>query len=311
MAKHKPDDDQLIDGREPGFYIVDEELIDDYGSEIGTLGVAVYNVLVRHANRSGSSSFPSYQTIADKLGISRTTAINGVKILIEHKLIRKEARTDEAGDAASNNYKILHIKKRRAQSEEVVQNLDHPPEKLIRRGSTKSTPPSTESAPPLIQILDHGGTESVPELDTSNQTHLNQTHTHGARAPSAVGQQKCVCATPHRSKLCDEERIRIASNMPGVRSPERYAMTLEARRGTYDSVFLKRKRELQKPASTEPKRDTSCCPDCKGKGLYYPAGDTPEGRLQGVAKCEHPRLEAELERLEREIEEAKLEMNRT
>jgi hypothetical protein len=32
-------------------------------------------------------------------------------------------------------------------------------------------------------------------------------------------------------------------------------------------------------------RDTSACPDCYGKGFYY-----PEGTAKGVAKCTHPRL---------------------
>lgn len=171
--------------------------------------------------------------------------------------------------------------------------------------------------------------ESVSETNRSevNATNLQilsrnqeeiKTKTHSPPTPSLSpessngdGKAKCVCSTSHGSKLCDEERIRVASNMPGVRSPERYAMTLDARRGTYDSVFLKRKKELdkQRTAPNEPERDISCCPDCHGRGLYYPAGDTPEGRLQGVAKCEHPRLDAELERLEREVEAAKLEMS--
>jgi hypothetical protein len=35
--------------------------------------------------------------------------------------------------------------------------------------------------------------------------------------------------------------------------------------------------------------DASACPDCEGKGLYYP---DPKNPGKGVAKCRHPRLVA-------------------
>ncbi|HYG11255.1 MAG TPA: hypothetical protein VD835_15010 [Pyrinomonadaceae bacterium] len=139
------------------------------------------------------------------------------------------------------------------------------------------------------------------------------THT-AALAASALtnGNERkaCVCSTPHKSKLCDEERIRIARNMPGVDKPDRYAMTSEARRGTYDAVYLSRRRVLEKQAiARAPERDTSACPDCEGKGLFYPSGNTPEGRLKGVVKCSHPCLDEELERPRREGADAQEELH--
>ena len=290
--------DGLVDQRDPGFFIVDDEVIDEYGAKIGPLGVAVYNVLVKHANKFGTSCFPSYQTIADKLGISRNSAMKGVEILVAEKLVRKDRREDPTGAPKSNDYKILPVKKGKKQPsvppEKVVQNLHHP-SNLSDAGSANSALPSSDSAPPLVQILHQGSAEFAPELDPSNQKHLNQTHTHHARAnspPKGNGNSKaCVCETPHRSKICDEERIRIASNMPGVLTPEHYAMTPDARRGTYDAAYLKRQREIQKPgALPSPVRDTSACPDCRGHGFWYPAGDTPEGRKMGTQKCLHSRL---------------------
>jgi hypothetical protein len=96
-----------------------------------------------------------------------------------------------------------------------------------------------------------------------------------------------VCSTPHKSKLCDDERIRIATNMPGVNFPDRYGNSPEARRGTFDATFLQRQKELKKPgAASQPERDTSACPDCKGTNFWY-----PNGKEKGVAKCLHPRLD--------------------
>lgn len=141
-----------------------------------------------------------------------------------------------------------------------------------------------------------GGKSNTPPSIPNQDTEPRTKHTHTAApaptqgTPERDGHGVCACAAPHRSKLCDDERIRIAKNTPGVKLPENYAMAPEARRGTYDAVFLKRKRELEKPGAPSA-RDTSACPDCKGRNLVYPAGDTAEGRARGVTKCLHPRLD--------------------
>jgi hypothetical protein len=131
--------------------------------------------------------------------------------------------------------------------------------------------------------------------DAETTTETTREHTHTASPPASApparapanGKPVCVCSTSHRSKLCDDERIRIASNMPGVNTPDRYAMTLEARRGTHDAVYLNHRKKLQKPAlSNLPERDTSACPDCAGTGFWEPGG-----KGKGVAKCQHPRLD--------------------
>jgi hypothetical protein len=168
-------EDTIEDKRDPGFYIIDDEIIDEYGAQLGPLGVAVYNVLVKHANRHGKSSFPSYQTIADKLGISRNSAIAGVKVLLKFKVIGKRARTNESGAPASNSYKILPVKKQPKEGQEVVQNLNHPPGEIIGHGSANSALGSANGAPPLVQTVHHGSANSAPEPDSSNQTPLNQT----------------------------------------------------------------------------------------------------------------------------------------
>lgn len=103
--------DKIIDRREPGFYIVDNEVIEVFGARIGVYGIAVYNVLLKFANASGENAFPSYQKIADLLGISRPKAIEGVKILLEHGLIEKTPRMSSSGDPTTNIYTLLDVKK--------------------------------------------------------------------------------------------------------------------------------------------------------------------------------------------------------
>lgn len=176
-------------------------------------------------------------------------------------------------------------------------------------GDDKLTSPSGQTVPLYIK-----------DSENSSEISRELTHTATARAPAGGnGSKACVCETPHRSKLCDEERIRIASNIPSIRSAEAYAMSAEVRRGRDDAMLLKRQKELQKPSMSVPdQRDTTLCPDCKGKGNYYPAGDTPEGRLKGVKICTHPRLDEminkkireeadeEIERLQKEEDKAEL-----
>ncbi len=79
--------DLLRDGRTRGWFHIDNALIDRYGMEIGAYGVAVYAVLARHADAKGVC-FPSYQGIADRLGISRRQVIRTVAALAGFGLIR-------------------------------------------------------------------------------------------------------------------------------------------------------------------------------------------------------------------------------
>lgn len=83
--------DILRDGRKRGWFHIDNALLDRFGAEIGAYGVAVYAVLARHADAKGVC-FPSYQGIADKLGVSRRQAIRTVGVLVERGLIRVQKR---------------------------------------------------------------------------------------------------------------------------------------------------------------------------------------------------------------------------
>jgi hypothetical protein len=53
----------------PHTYRVDNIIIDDYGEKIGAIGVAIYNVLARFADRQTGICYPSIGTIAKKLQI--------------------------------------------------------------------------------------------------------------------------------------------------------------------------------------------------------------------------------------------------
>jgi hypothetical protein len=91
----------------PNTYRVDNIIIDDYGEKIGAIGVAVYNVLARFADRQTGICYPSIGTIAKKLKLGRTTVKKYLRILLNHCLIAIAPRQSEEGDPTSNFYILL------------------------------------------------------------------------------------------------------------------------------------------------------------------------------------------------------------
>jgi hypothetical protein len=91
----------------PHTYRVDNIIVDEYGEKIGAIGVAVYNVLARHADRQTGICYPCIGTIAKKLKLGRTTVKKYLRILLNHCLIAIAPRMSAAGDPTSNSYMLL------------------------------------------------------------------------------------------------------------------------------------------------------------------------------------------------------------
>jgi hypothetical protein len=137
-----------------GFYMVDNRIIEEYGSIIGVFGIAVYNLIAKYSNEKGENAFPSYQTIADKLGISRPKAVTTINQLVELGLIKKEKRRDDAGDSTSNLYTIVPM-----------------------GGGKPHLPPSTSDLPQVVNDINHGGKPRLPYQDVINKNHITETPT--------------------------------------------------------------------------------------------------------------------------------------
>ncbi len=87
-----PDEKITIrDLRKGDWYWISKVLLDEYGSTIGPIGIAVYNCLAEHANQEGFC-FPSHQTIANKIGASISSVQRGIRQLIKLEIIRKSRR---------------------------------------------------------------------------------------------------------------------------------------------------------------------------------------------------------------------------
>ncbi|RIK38001.1 MAG: hypothetical protein DCC55_22440 [Chloroflexi bacterium] len=162
--------DLLRDNRQPGFCIIDNELLDEYAPRIGAYGVAVYALIVRFAGRK-DAAFPSYQTIADRIGISRRKAISTVQALLDMGLIEKTKRVGPTGNT-SNLYTLLDLKKPSPGA------CDAPPGACDAPPGVCDAPPGACDAPPLVHVMH-------PKKTQLKKTHLLR-HREEREAPAHV-----------------------------------------------------------------------------------------------------------------------------
>ena len=81
----------IRDLRKGDWYWISKVLLDEYGSTLGPIGIAIYNCLAEHANQEGFC-FPAHKTIADKIGASISSVQRGIRQLIKLAIIRKSRR---------------------------------------------------------------------------------------------------------------------------------------------------------------------------------------------------------------------------
>lgn len=127
-----------------GWFRINSKTIEEKGTEMGPYGMAVYMVLAMHADNKTGETWPSYQTIAEKTGISRRKVISTIDHLLELGVIGKEARIKDTGDATSNKYTIADMPK---------------------GGGAPHAPPSAPHAPGVVHDMHRGSAHGAPELD--------------------------------------------------------------------------------------------------------------------------------------------------
>lgn len=95
----------VVKDNRPGFYSIQNDVLDDFGAVIGPFGIALYSALCRFASRDGTT-FPTMQKLADVTGMSKTAVKKYLAVLAETGLIEIEERYSDAGDRDSNLYII-------------------------------------------------------------------------------------------------------------------------------------------------------------------------------------------------------------
>ena len=83
---------------------IDHSIVDNLAAQIGIYGLGIYIAIKRHLNQKTGECFPSYKTIARKLGIDRGTVIRYVKKLKALNVLSPQLRFKEDGSPTSNQY---------------------------------------------------------------------------------------------------------------------------------------------------------------------------------------------------------------
>jgi hypothetical protein len=128
----------------PNTYRLDNILIDAYANRIGPIGVAVYNVIARHADRDSGRCRIGIQKISQKLNISRTSAKKYIHLLFAEGLIAIIPQYLQQGGQTANHYLLLDITpegraRRHAQLSSLLRNTDEHPD---IGGSPRDRPPA-------------------------------------------------------------------------------------------------------------------------------------------------------------------------
>lgn len=90
----------------PHTFRLDNCLIDDYAAEMGAMGVAVYAVLQRYADRTTGQCWPRVSTLAATLNLSTRCVQKYLRHLARLGLIDIAPRYTADGDPTSNLYTV-------------------------------------------------------------------------------------------------------------------------------------------------------------------------------------------------------------
>jgi DNA-binding MarR family transcriptional regulator len=98
---------QVIVLKRAHFFSIDNDIIDVHAKTIGAIGIAIYAVLARYANRKTGECWPAIARIQRTLNLGRSTVKRYLHRLETAGLITVEERWDEEGDRTSNRYTLL------------------------------------------------------------------------------------------------------------------------------------------------------------------------------------------------------------
>ena len=176
------------------FFSIDNDIIDVHAKTIGAIGIAIYAVLARYANRRTGECWPAIARVQRTLHLGRSTVKRYLHRLETAGLITVEERWSEDGDRTSNLYTLLNPA----------------PAAIAERQQTTPTSPSggsidlegggfPENLPPDQAEGEGRSTANPQEPDPQNP---KKETTFDAAAPEKTHRQMtCTHPTPERSSI--------------------------------------------------------------------------------------------------------------
>jgi hypothetical protein len=131
-----------------------ENSIIDNMAQIGVYGYAVYSAIKRHLNQKTGDCYPSYATIARKIGIDRGTVIRYVKKLKALNIISPLLRFKEDGSPTSNQYNFEStenpVSSKRTKIQVQIEQAGglEPPHLVLENNHPSCTEPPEQSSSP-------------------------------------------------------------------------------------------------------------------------------------------------------------------
>lgn len=214
---------EIRDARRRDFFIVDNVIIDHYGSIIGPFAVLTYVSLCRHADCSTRETYPSLSLIAKELGISRMTVIRSIQKLITHGLIVRKYRKSKSGDPDTNIYIILEPwgshSQRLPKKTEMLQPSNSSVE-VVTHSDQVVTHSDQGSHSQGLGVVTHSDTNNTYiEQDSENKT-KDITTTPSVSAPKKkVREPKVQSLCPSDYQPSESVQQGILEDYPGVNIP--------------------------------------------------------------------------------------------
>jgi hypothetical protein len=174
---------QIIVLKRAHFFSIDNDIIDVHAKTIGAIGIAIYTVLARYANRRTGECWPTIPRIARMLDLGRSTVKRYLHRLQKAGLISIEERWDEEGDRTSNRYTLLA-----PDPEAVAKRQEQPESSAVLAAATKGGGSATDL--PSVPCDALGGSTTTPE-PTDPQNQKSATTNDAAALGKTVRQQTC------------------------------------------------------------------------------------------------------------------------
>ncbi len=168
------------------FVQLDAKLLQLYLPRIGPNGLAVYACLKLHENRRTGQCNPSYQTLADEIGISRPTVIKYAYMLEALKLVQIRPVWTALADRSSNQYDLTDP--HRLEREPMI---PIPPPEGIEGGGQVALPPPGG----FENELNPGGQSPLPYPEVLNQ----KERTKESDVENRLHEKQLGCAHPNNS----------------------------------------------------------------------------------------------------------------
>ena len=161
----------FVDSAKGNFFVIENSLIDRFGSKLKAPGLAVYAALKRHANSKSGEAYVGVEKIGAKLSLSKRSTYRYLQLLEELKLIRIVRMSERT------IYYVLPVPRTASQTpqSDLGPLFEAVPLETLSATTDTQCHQRHDVLPPAAQGCATGGNRYKEEQDLFNKTSLNKT----------------------------------------------------------------------------------------------------------------------------------------